>query len=276
MVMQENNRGLLEALNEAKVSILPSVNRSLGMRVVLQEQKDVADVVQKMQEINVSLLKSNADLLNTAVQDRLDGKTADEVQEKLWLLEKYARGRKNINVVPISGNKHHILIDDLTLDKLRQFKEDGYRPSCVIESSPGNFQAILTMPKLGDNPEIDREVANRLTKRLNECYGDPKLSGAVHAHRLPPFENCKLKHRREDGSYPPTHLIEAEGGLCQKALEELQGLLREVQNQKKVTASIQKVELLAGSEGANDPDGAYWKHYEDVARHFGGAMDYSH
>lgn len=69
MVMQENNRGLLEALNEAKVSILPSVNRSLGMRVVLQEQKDVADVVQKMQEINVSLLKSNADLLNTAVQD---------------------------------------------------------------------------------------------------------------------------------------------------------------------------------------------------------------
>ena len=105
----------------------------------------------------------------------LDGKTADEVQEKLWLLEKYARGRKNINVVPISGNKHHILIDDLTLDKLRQFKEDGYRPSCVIESSPGNFQAILTVPKLEDNPEIDREAANRLTKLLNERYGDPKL-----------------------------------------------------------------------------------------------------
>ena len=206
----------------------------------------------------------------------LDGKTADEVREKLWLLEKYARGRKNINVVPLSRDKHHILVDDLTLDNLKQLKEDGYRPSCVIESSPGNFQAILTVPKAGDNADSDREAANKLTKRLNEHYGDPKLSGAVHAHRLPPFGNFKLKHRREDGSYPSTRLFEAEGGLCQKALEELQGILKEVQNQKKITALIQKVELLASdSEGANDPDGAYWKHYEDVARHFGGAMDYS-
>ena len=208
----------------------------------------------------------------------LDGKTADEVQEKLWLLEKYARGRKNINVVPISGNKHHILIDDLTLDKLRQFKEDGYRPSCVIESSPGNFQAILTVPKLGDNPEIDREVANRLTKRLNECYGDPKLSGAVHAHRLPPFGNFKPKHRQEDGSYPSTHLIETEGGFCQKAFGELQRLAEDVKRQQEAVVLDKKARellIMEPTDRANDPDGAYWRHYEDIARRFGGAMDYS-
>ena len=136
----------------------------------------------------------------------LDGKTAEEVRDKLWLLEKYARGRKNINVVPLSRDRHHILVDDLTLDNLKQLKEDGYHPSCVIESSPGNFQAILTVPKLEDKPEIDREAANRLTKRLNDCYGDPKLSGAIHAHRLPPFRNFKPKHRQEDGDRKSTRL----------------------------------------------------------------------
>lgn len=206
----------------------------------------------------------------------LDGKTADEVQEKLWLLEKYARGRKNINVVPISGNKHHILIDDLTLDKLRQFKEDGYRPSCVIESSPGNFQAILTVPKLENNPEIDREAANRLTKLLNERYGDPKLSGAVHAHRLPPFGNFKPRHRREDGSYPPTRLVEAEGGLCGKALLALEAVGNEMRRVRAAAAMRKVRDLLGGTEcEACDPDGAYWRHYEDIAGRFGGAMDYS-
>lgn len=208
----------------------------------------------------------------------LDGKTAEEVRDKLWLLEKYARGRKNINVVPLSRDRHHILVDDLTLDNLKQLKEDGYHPSCVIESSPGNFQAILTVPKLEDKPEIDREAANRLTKRLNECYGDPKLSGAVHAHRLPPFGNFKPKHRQEDGSYPSTHLIETEGGFCQKAFGELQRLAEDVKRQQEAVVLDKKArELLTvePTDRANDPDGAYWRHYEDIARRFGGAMDYS-
>ena len=98
----------------------------------------------------------------------LDGRTAEEVRDRLWLLERYARNRKNINVVPLSRDKHHILVDDLTSEKLKQLKEDGYRPACVVESSPGSFQAILTVPKLGDDPEMEREAANRLTKLLNE------------------------------------------------------------------------------------------------------------
>ena len=206
----------------------------------------------------------------------LDGRTAEEVRDRLWLLERYARNRKNINVVPLSRDKHHILVDDLTSEKLKQLKEDGYRPACVVESSPGSFQALLTVPKSGDDPEMEREAANRLTKLLNERYGDPKLSGAVHAHRLPPFGNFKPQHRREDGSYPPTRLVEAEGGLCEKALLELETVGNEMRRVRAAAAMRKVRELLGGTEcEACDPDGAYWRHYEDIAGRFGGAMDYS-
>lgn len=206
----------------------------------------------------------------------LDGRTAEEVRDRLWLVARYALDRKNINVVPLSRDKHHILVDDLTSAKLKQLKEDGYRPACVVESSPGSFQAILTVPKSGDDPETERETANRLTKLLNERYGDPKLSGSVHAHRLPPFGNFKPKHRREDGSYPPTCLVEAEGGLCGKALLDLEAVGKEIRRGREAAAMKKARDLLGGTEcEACDPDGAYWRHYEDISGRFGGAMDYS-
>ena len=34
----------------------------------------------------------------------LDGRTAEEVRDRLWLLERYARNRKNINVVPLNSS----------------------------------------------------------------------------------------------------------------------------------------------------------------------------
>ena len=69
----------------------------------------------------------------------------------------------------------------------------------VLESSPGNYQCLLTIPKLGT--EFDRDVGNRITERLNREYGDKKLCGCIHPHRAPGFENRKPKHRREDGGY---------------------------------------------------------------------------
>jgi hypothetical protein len=199
----------------------------------------------------------------------LEGKTRKEILEVMPKLQTYVKYNKNINVVPLSDHKHHIVIDDLTKGKLQQLKEDGYRPSCVIESSPGNFQAILTIPKLGT--EKEREAANRLAKELNQQYGDPKLSGAVHAHRLPPFPNLKPKYRDENGTSPETALVEKDGGICQKAgkrLGELQEHInRETERQKQIPVT---------STNADDLNGAYWAHYKDImARSANTTHDYS-
>ena len=170
----------------------------------------------------------------------LSGKTLEELQGRVRQLEGYAAEHKNINITPMSKDKHHILVDDLTAGKLAAMKADGYSPSCVIESSPGNFQAIITIPSLSGDATKEREAANRLTKVLNELYGDPKLSGAIHAHRLPPFGNFKPKHRREDGSYPPTRLVEAGGGMCHKASEELRGQVNSLHPERRWKRSSER------------------------------------
>jgi hypothetical protein len=208
-----------------------------------------------------------------------EGKTKEEILQAIPKFSAYARENKNIIVTPISPDKHHILVDDLTPEKLRQLKDDGYSPACVIESSPNNFQAIITVSSVEGDSAKDREAANRLTKELNLKYGDPKLFGSVHGHRLPPFPNRKPKHRREDGTYPETSLIEANGGLCEKARRELQMLhaaLKEAEEKARQTEEARK--RVSGGRsfaGASDPNGAYWIHYRDIAKKLTEAMDYS-
>jgi hypothetical protein len=216
----------------------------------------------------------------------LEGKTRGEILEALPRLQGYVKYNKNICVAPMSADRHHILIDDMTGEKLKQLKEDGYSPACVIESSPGNFQAILTIPKLigergpfGSSPfeTTDREAANSLVKELNQRYGDPKLSGAVHAHRLPPFPNLKPKHRREDGTFPATALVEANGGICRKAagrLEEIHERLNQEARERKNRA-LNTATMNSRRSDAQDPNGAYWIHYRDIAEQLTGDMDYS-
>ena len=207
-----------------------------------------------------------------------DGKTREEVVNAIPRLEAYAKYNKNVNVVPLSEDKHHILVDDVSPENLQKISQDGYKPACVIESSPQNYQVIVTVQSLGD----DREAANKLTKELNTRYGDPKLSGAVHAHRLPPFQNFKEKHKREDGTFPETKLIETPGSMCDKAFSELKTInnqLKEYEEKKVQEQNILKDKVFTSSwsygAGASDPTGAYWAHYRDIAAKHKGDLDYS-
>jgi hypothetical protein len=205
-----------------------------------------------------------------------NGKTRDEVVSAIPRLQHFVKYDKNIYVTPLSGNKHHVLVDDLTKEKLQKIKDDGYSPSCVIESSPGSFQAIFTIPKLELDQEKERSAANRLVRELNKEYGDPKLTGVIHAHRLPPFPNLKSKHKNEDGISPETTLIEANGGVCPKALNQLRDIRtrmdREEERQRQNVASMGTGEL---SVNAREADGAYWAHYRDIVSKVSGELDYS-
>jgi hypothetical protein len=177
----------------------------------------------------------------------------------------------------MSHDKHHILVDDLTSEKLQQLKGDGYSPACVIESSPKNFQAIITIPATEEDSEKDRTAANKLTRELNLKYGDPKLSGSVHGHRLPPFPNCKPKHRREDGTYPNTVLVEAHGRFCEKARKEIETLQSSMKDAEKRarTEPGSRTRTKNYFIGASDSNAAYWAHYRDIVSRSSGAPDYS-
>ena len=92
----------------------------------------------------------------------------------------------------------------MTQESMEKLYADGFRPAVVLESSPGNFQCVLTIPKL--QSEHDRDVGNRLTERLNRQYGDKKLSGCRRIQVVsatPPVLDKKARCGNTLALYPP-------------------------------------------------------------------------
>lgn len=196
-----------------------------------------------------------------------DGFTPEELDGKMYrLMSLMGNDNRNIYYTPISDDKHHILIDDMTNDTLAELIVDGYEPAAIIESSPGNWQAVITIPKLGT--DMDRAIGNEIVSRLNKQYGDPKVSGEIHAHRAPGFENRKPKHQREDGTYPEVKLAKAEKVECQKTIAlakevfaELEARRRETSERlDRITASLPSGSLPMATAKA------YELHFRDVMR----------
>jgi hypothetical protein len=215
----------------------------------------------------VTSIKMDADGgKKTFVLDKKNGATRgfspDELAVRMPEMTRLQQRGENIYYTPLSEEKHHILIDDMTSGSLEKLQQDGFMPAVILESSPGNFQCILTIPKLRSG--FDRDVGNRLTERLNRLYGDKNLSGSIHPHRAPGFENRKPKHRQEDGGYPQVRLLFAERRECGKALE----LARQIDREYAEAAKSQRERPRAVPSGRpGDPVAAYYAHLDNIKKH---------
>lgn len=166
--------------------------------------------------------------------------------------------REHVYFSPISLKTHHILIDDLNADGLDRLKEEGFRPAFVLETSPGNFQAIINVPKQSDDEQVNNAVENYVTHKLNWCsvehakqeldkaiksgdekliervskmvkrvekfgggfgFGDSYLMGRSHPHRVPGAPNNKAKNRQEDGTYRLVNVVSNEHVYCDRCIE---------------------------------------------------------
>lgn len=204
----------------------------------------------------------------TFILDKKGGMTRgfspDELEAHIPEMLRFQKRGENIYYTPLSDDRHHILIDDMTRDSLKKLQEDGFRPAVVLESSPGNYQCLLTIPRQGT--EFDRDVGNRITERLNREYGDKKLCGCIHPHRAPGFENRKPKHRREDGGYPQVKLLFAERRECGKAL----ALARRIDHEYAEETEKRKAERRTfpmPDFRPGDTASAYYAHLENIRRH---------
>lgn len=144
-----------------------------------------------------------------------------DVVRLLPTLGRHNRMGGNIFVTPIDPDTQHMLVDDLRGDKLAEFQAKGYTPAVLIETSPGNHQAMLKVPTMLGTKE-DR---NEVFKDLNRTYGDEAITGLVHPMRLAGFENRKDKHRDAAGQFPFVRIISAVNGFCQRTM----GLVRHYQ-----------------------------------------------
>lgn len=113
----------------------------------------------------------------------------------------------NIFVTPVERGVHHVLVDDLSADRLKELRGRGYSPAVVLESSPGNFQAVIKVAG-------PKDATNTWFKDLNRDLGDAKIVGLQHPFRLAGFENRKEKHKQADGRFPFVRLVEAVNRLC--------------------------------------------------------------
>ena len=81
----------------------------------------------------------------TFILDKEGGVTRGFTPEELVLripeMLRLQRRGENIYYTPLSEEKHHVFIDDMTAESLVRLQRDGYRPAVILESSPGNFQA---------------------------------------------------------------------------------------------------------------------------------------
>ena len=193
------------------------------------------------------------------------GFTPEEIAAHMPEMQRFQKRGENIYYTPLSDDRHHILIDDMTRESLKRLQEDGFRPAVVLESSPGNYQCLLTIPRLGT--EFDRDVGNRITERLNREYGDKKLCGCIHPHRAPGFENRKPKHRREDGGYPQVKLLFAERRECGKALALARRIDREYAEAAEKRKTEQRMLMTMPDMRPGDPAAAYYAHLENIRRH---------
>ena len=248
----------------------PAPQRTAEEAEAMRELEDFRKYAEAVnaERYRVTCIRMDEDGKKIFILDKKGGMTRgfspDELEGYMPEMLRFQRRGENIYYMPLSEGRHHILIDNMTRDSLKRLQEDGFRPAVVLESSPGNYQCLLTIPRLGT--EFDRDVGNRITERLNREYGDKKLCGCIHPHRAPGFENRKPKHRREDGSFPQVKLLFAERRECGKAL----ALARRIDYEYAEAAENRKAEVLTLSMPdvrPGDPAAAYYAHLENIRRH---------
>ncbi|MGA2048656.1 MAG: DNA-primase RepB domain-containing protein [Terracidiphilus sp.] len=127
--------------------------------------------------------------------------TNGEVFEKLdWLGAENAKGH-HIYIRP-SGMSQLTLIDDLTRNSMKRLIDTKYTPACVVETSPGNFQAWLKHAWT-----LTAQEGTVVAKILAERFGgDPNSADWRHFGRLAGFTNPKPQYRLPNGLFPYSQL----------------------------------------------------------------------
>lgn len=96
------------------------------------------------------------------------------------------------------GPSNLTLIDDLTINSVELMRQSGYTPACVVETSPGNFQAWLRHERV-----LSKEEATIAAKILAEKFsGDPNSADWRHFGRLAGYTNPKEKYKQQNGRFP--------------------------------------------------------------------------
>jgi hypothetical protein len=119
-----------------------------------------------------------------------------------WLRFQNSQGR-NIYIRP-KGEHHLSMVDDLTADAVKRMKAQGFAPSLVVETSPGNFQAWVNHGEI-----LPQRISTLAARAIAEKFdGDKGAADWRHFGRLAGFTNRKEKYQSASGDFPFVKIVE--------------------------------------------------------------------
>ena len=118
-----------------------------------------------------------------------------------WLRYQNAQGR-NVYIRP-KGEHHLSMVDDLTEDAVKRMKAEGFAPSLVVETSPGNFQAWVNHGEV-----LPQRLSTLAARAIAEKFdGDRGAADWRHFGRLAGFTNRKDKYQGTNGDFPFVKIV---------------------------------------------------------------------
>lgn len=145
--------------------------------------------------------------------------SAEDVLSMIPTLTMHNARGGNVFITPIDPHARHVLVDDLKADDLAALRGRGYDPAVVVETSPGNNQAVVKVDR-----RLDEHATNEWFKQVNRELGDGSITGLTHPFRLAGFQNRKARYEQEGGHYPFVKLVEASGRFCARAHAVIQAM----------------------------------------------------
>mgnify|MGYP001189000385 FL=1 len=116
-----------------------------------------------------------------------------------------AKNAQGYNIFFRPADPRFILIDDVCVDAIAAMEYDGIRIAAVIETSPNNFQAWISIDarRQPDQWRVSWETYEVAARTLTQRYnGDLRSAKRKQLGRLAGFRNLKEKHQDTDGGFP--------------------------------------------------------------------------
>jgi len=202
--------------------------------------------------------------------------TPESVADLIPYLSRQNLLGRDIYITPIDKAHHYIVIDDATPDGIAEMRVEGFAPALVQESSAGNVQAILKIPRRDEKGE--QKAANQLVVTLNKKWGDDAFSGVIHPFRMAGFAN---KKPGRDNAF--TRVLEAAGTICDHAatwLARIRDRIRAAQAPSEPlpapTGAERAIEVMDAPEGPPDARfDALWRQHVRLAESKGWEINLS-
>jgi len=189
-----------------------------------------------------------------------------------WLKRMNAKGN-DVYIRP-AGEHGLVLVDDVKPAALERMKREGFAPTATVETSPGNFQAWVTLSAKPLPPDVRHLAARMLAQRYD---GDMNSADSRHYGRLAGFTNQKPEHTRncKQPFVLARDCLGKAAGAAPALLESIGQLIDRQGAEKEREGRLEAIRAVRQGHGGHDPVREYQRQAQRLMTKYGDKADLS-